>query len=422
RDFQQYLDSKKGVYWRGLSSSGSAGARYVVETDGPYLLRVRATADQAGSNLAAFDVRVNGVSKSRHEVPVERPEERTLEVPLKLIAGEHLIEVAFVNDYYKPKAKDPSERDRNLLLASLCLVGPIDRTEPSRLQREWAANDAKLEDAAAQLATRLFRRPVEKREIKSFLRLSKRAQSFDERLRAALTGMLVSPHFLMTGAEPGDYHLAAGLAWFLWRSAPDDELLDAAREGKLQSAAGRRDAVNRMLRAARATSLAENFASQWLQLGRIAEVAPDPRRFADFDEELREAMRAETLHCFEAVLREERPVQELIASDWTFVNARLASHYGFPAVEGSAMRRVPVPGVFAGRRGGLLGQAGPLCVTSNPTRTSPVKRGKWILEALLDSAPPPPPPGVDDLAESEEAVHMGDTFFNGIYPFLDVES
>jgi hypothetical protein len=253
------------------------------------------------------------------------------------------------------------------------------------------------------LAERLFRRPVKPSELRPYLALTKEKDSIEQRLREALTAMLVSPHFLITGAEPGDYHLAAGLAWFLWRSAPDQELMRAAQAGELASATGRGLQVERMLRSARASSLAIDFAEQWLQLGRLSEAMPDPSRFGDFDEALREAMRAETLNCFEAVLREDRPLRELLDADWTFVNERLAKHYGFPKVVGTAMRRVSVPVEQRARRGGLLGQAGLLCVTSNPTRTSPVKRGKWILEALLDSAPPPPPPGVGALSEGAAA-------------------
>ncbi len=395
---------KKKTSWLGMYSAGTGGASFELETEGQYVARFRVSADQAGPDLAAFDVRVDGRVHSRLEVSGERPEERTLELALTLTAGEHLIEVTFANDYYHEKAKDKGERDRNFYLAAIGLQGPLDRSGPTPLQVELSGDSDDLDGALTTLARRVFRHPVDKSTLRPYRALSTRRDPFELRLRLALTAMLVSPNFLLTGTEPGDFHTAAGMAWFLWRSTPDELLLQAAEKGELSTRAGRTKQVRRMLAAARASSLAKDFASQWLQLGRLAEASPDPRRFGSFDEELREAMRAETLSCFDAVLREKRPVTELLDADWTFVNERLASHYGFPRVQGSSMRRVPIPLDQQARRGGLLGQAGPLFVTSNPTRTSPVKRGKWILEALLDSAPPPPPPGVGDLEEGQSAL------------------
>ena len=179
---------------------------------------------------------------------------------------------------------------------------------------------------------------------------------------------------------------------------PDAELFEVARRGGLRDARMRNAQVRRMLRDARASALAQNFATQWLKIRDLASrVTPDPQRFPRVDRKLIEAMVAETVMFFDAILREERPVHELIDAPFTFVNGPLAKHYGLPGVRGDRMRRVP-------RKGGVLSHASVLTATSNPTRTSPVKRGKWILTALLDAPPPAPPPGLDPLKEDGKVI------------------
>jgi len=192
--------------------------------------------------------------------------------------------------------------------------------------------------------------------------------------------------------------LASRLSFFLWSSIPDGELLDAAVSGKLKTPAGLEQQVRRMLADSRSRALVNNFAEQWLYLRNLVTTTPDMRLFPDFDDNLRQAFRQETELFFDSIMREDRGVPELLSANYTFVNERLAKHYGIPNVYGSRFRRVDFDGNSG--RGGLLRQGSVLTVTSYATRTSPVIRGKWILENILGVPPPPPPPAVPPLKDN----------------------
>ncbi len=285
------------------------------------------------------------------------------------------------------------------------------------------------DDAARQilqrLATRAYRRPVSDSELDRLMKLFETARvqgdSFEVGVQLVLQGILVSPHFLFRvelGPRPNntqtvrlldDYQLATRISYFLWSSMPDDELFALSGRGKLRE--NLQPQVRRMLSDRKAKALVENFAGQWLQLRNLETAASDSRQFPAFDDKLRRAMRTEAEAFFDNLVREDRSVIELVDSDYTFVNARLARHYGLDAVEGEQFRRVSLqgPGVAepAKSRGGVITQAAMLTVTSNPTRTSPVKRGKWILENILGSPPPSPPPNVPMLQEDARAVRGG---------------
>ena len=204
-----------------------------------------------------------------------------------------------------------------------------------------------------------------------------------------------------TAYRVSDLELATRLSFFLWSSIPDAELLDLAVQGELRRPAELERQVRRMLADPRSSALVSNFAAQWLFLRNLPALTPDPRLFPDFDEGLREAMRLETELFVESIIREDRNVTEFLTADYTFVNERLARHYGIPHVQGSHFRRITVPG---GTRGGLLGHASILTVTAYPHRTSPVLRGKWVLENILGTPPPPPPPDVPPLADTPGAA------------------
>lgn len=224
--------------------------------------------------------------------------------------------------------------------------------------------------------------------------------------------MLASPHFLFRIEEDpsaddpdgirrlSDHELATRLSYFLWSSMPDEELFQLANEGKLGDPGTLGNQVRRMLGDAKSRALVDNFAGQWLQLRDVERLSPDPERFPAFDESLREAMLGETERFFETIIREDRSVLEFLNADFSFVNERLARHYGIADVKGSEFQRVKLP---ADRRG-VLTQASILFLTSNPTRTSPVKRGQWILSNILGQPPPPPPPGVEELDEDGETL------------------
>ena len=266
----------------------------------------------------------------------------------------------------------------------------------------------------AELARRAFRRPVTDRDVAPFMPFYATGYAdggFDEGVRAGLERLLIDPEFLFRierdpdGAEPGGIYrlggleLASRLSFFLWSSIPDDELLDAAARGDLHDPQGLERQVRRMLADPRATALVENFASQWLTIRSVDGLAPDPNLFPGFDENLREAFRRETELFVESQMREDRGVVELLTADYTFLNERLAQHYGIPGVRGSRYRRVALDDP---RRGGLLGHGSILAVTSYGNRTSPVLRAKWVLENILGTPPPPPPADVPGLPESGE--------------------
>jgi hypothetical protein len=267
------------------------------------------------------------------------------------------------------------------------------------------------------LERRAYRRPVTGADVEGLLPFytAGRAEGgFDLGIERALERLLVSPQFLFriehdpAGIAPGtpyrisDLELASRLSFFLWSSIPDDELLDIATRGKLSDPVTLRQQTRRMLADPRSRSLVTNFAEQWLFLRDIESKTPDDLMFQDFDETLRQAFRRETDLFLDSVLRGNHSILELLTANYTFLNQRLAKHYGIPHVEASYFRRVTLPP--GDPRGGLLGQGSILTITSYATRTSPVVRGKWVLENLLASAPPPPPANVPALkTESTEA-------------------
>lgn len=269
-------------------------------------------------------------------------------------------------------------------------------------------------------ARRAFRRPATKEEVDRLVRCVKLAQkegaSFERSIQLAVEAVLVSPNFLfrveidprpndpMARRMVNDYELASRLSYFLWSSMPDEELFALAAQGKLHDPKVLTAQARRMLKDPKAQALAENFAGQWLQLRNLANVAPDPARFPDFNDKLRAAMRTETELFFKAVMNEDRSVLDFIDARYTYLNEPLARHYGIPGVKGEQFRRVTLTD---SRRGGLITQASILTVTSNPTRTSPVKRGKWVLEQLFGTPPPPPPPGVTQLADDKKGPLVG---------------
>jgi hypothetical protein len=267
------------------------------------------------------------------------------------------------------------------------------------------------ERVIARFAERAFRRPVtpdEVNRIVSVYRLADgRGESFERAVQLALTTVLASPRFLFL-VEPEDtrddrplteFELASRLSYFLWSSMPDDELFSQARAGTLR--ANLRPQVARMLESLRSEQFVRNFAGQWLQLRRLGTVAPDKQLFRGFDETLLRAMREETEHYFAYILRNNRSVLEFLDSNYTFLNEALARHYEINDVKGEQFRQVALTDR---RRGGVLTQASVLTLTSNPNRTSPVKRGQWILQQLLGTPPPPPPADVARLDESKEAA------------------
>ncbi|MDK1021408.1 MAG: DUF1592 domain-containing protein [Candidatus Hydrogenedentes bacterium] len=361
---------------------------------------------------------------------------RTLEVRFPAKAGTHTITISFLKrtlayEGVRPRAY-PAFYDYLGLLKNVEpgvidfeIAGPYDATgvgdeSPSR-QKIFTRYPTGPEDEEAcateilsKLARRAYRRPVTDSDMDTLLAFYAEGRNeggFEDGIQFALERILVGPSFLFRiEADPlehapgaayylSDLELASRLSFFLWSSIPDDELLDLAERGELKDPAVLEGQVRRMLADARSESLVTNFATQWLHLRNVDAVTPDVNLFPDFDGNLRKAMRRETELFFSSQLREDRSVAELLSANYTFLNERLARHYGIPGIYGSHFRRVTLEDR---NRGGLLGQASILTVTSYATRTSPVKRGKWLLENILGSPPPPPPANVPALPEASE--------------------
>lgn len=417
------LDAKGRVHtvgggYRKLVTSGSFGAEVTIPHRGRYRVRARVYGDQAGPDPVRVSLRVDG---RRHGIKATRATQdkpQTLQFVIPLEVGKRRFELYYLNDYYRPEAKDPKQRDRNFALKWIEFEGPVDRP-PLPPGHKRLLGEAKrltwkgLPEILGRLATRAYRRPVEAKELSRLVALAQSARARQDPpevgLRLGLTAILASPSFLLrSDLDPGpsastvarglsQRALASRLSFFLWGSLPDDALARAAEAGTLE-----RDYVTqakRLLDDPRSSSLVEDFGRQWLQLSRLEEVTPDSLAFPDFDEALRSAMAVETELVLEAILREDRPATEVVDGRFTFVNGRLAKHYGWSGVSGPRFRRVSLPP----GRSGILTHASVLTLTSEPERASLVKRGKWILEVILADPPPPPPPGVDSLGPEAKA-------------------
>ncbi len=287
------------------------------------------------------------------------------------------------------------------------------RVGDRRSDNENLDEDSSAERILSTLMRRAYRRPVTKADLEKPMEFYRKAQAeegFEAGIEAALSAVLISPEFLFrvehdpatvtpnTAYRISDLDLASRISFFLWSSIPDDELLDTAIRGELHKPRVLEKQVRRMLADSRSQNLVNNFAEQWLYLRNLESLTPDLRLFPDFDDNLRQAFRQETELFVESVLREDRSVLDLLKADYTFLNERLAKHYGIPGVYGSRFRRVALS--KDDQRGGLLRQGSILTVTSYATRTSPVIRGKWVLENILGTPPPPPLPNVPALKDN----------------------
>jgi hypothetical protein len=361
--------------------------------------------------------------------------DKDFNIRLPLQAGPHEIAAAFLN---KPAAlletvrqpypvafnMDRHPRQRPAVY-SVTITGPFDPSgvgETASRRRIFSCRaEGRSEPACAKrivsaLTRRAYRRPVTDEDVKTPLRFYEEGRAeggFEAGIETALRKILISPEFLFRiERDPAgqsvyrisDVELASRLSFFLWSSIPDDELLDLAARNKLSDAKVLDQQVRRMLADRRATALVDNFAGQWLYLRNLAAIVPDSRMFPMFDDNLRQAFKQETELFFESVMRENRSVLDLLRADYTFLDERLAKHYGIPGVYGTQFRRVTLPADSV--RGGLLGHGSILLATSYANRTSPVLRGKWVLENIIGRPPPAPPPGVPPLRETKSEDHV----------------
>jgi hypothetical protein len=416
---------------RAIISSGEVWVDQEFPAKGEYRLVVTAFGQQAGPDPCKMSVRVDDRDPEEFDVPNESADPGEFEVLATLSKGKHRISIRFLNDYYEPDDPDPKLRgDRNLYAREVRILGPEPANLPESHRKvvvKTPEGDNWRDAAKANLEpfmSRAFRRPVRPDELGRVLDLVEMVHHddlpFERAMQVAVEAVLVNPHFLYRvevdrrrrggdrNKNPNDglvrdlndYELATRLSYFLWSSMPDEELFRLAKQGKLHEDGTLEGQVKRMLKDPKSEALVENFAQQWLTLRNLASVSPNRRQFRRFDDELREAMMTETELFFESVMRDDRSVLEFLDSDYTFLNEPLAELYGIKGVEGDEFRRVSLKP--ESHRGGLLTQASILTVTSNPTRTSPVKRGKWVLEQLLGTPPPPQPPDVPELEEGPE--------------------
>ncbi|MYD70836.1 MAG: DUF1592 domain-containing protein [Acidobacteria bacterium] len=425
-----------------FGSRGGAAIRHHFPLDGEYVIRL---ALRDGRRAPQVDVRIDGARVALLSVDPDADAETSedpLSVRVPVPAGSHVVSVTFPEETFTPEGVAPSRLPiwtfstgrgyvQEVGLDSLLIEGPFnpDRVGPgdgglgdsAARSRIFVCTPATEADEApcaneilATLARRAFRRPVTEQDvavIEGFYRDGRAGGNFDTGIQRALEALLVDPEFLFRiesdpeGVAPGapyplsDIELASRLSFFLWSTIPDDELLALAEAGRLSEPEELERQVRRMLADQRASVLVDSFAAQWLHLRRMRSVTPDVLAFPEFEDNLRQSFVRETELLIEHQMRQDRSVVDLLTADYTFVNERLARHYGIPNVYGSRFRRVTLPD---DTRRGLLGHGSILTVTSLATRTSPVVRGKWVLENILGTPPPPPPPDVPELEERED--------------------
>lgn len=419
----QYQSRDKTI--RRLDAS-TVEATHRVEWDGEYIVRF-GLPGQRDENAKPVTLGFWMDGKLLHTIEVETKPSKLVyfspyseeEMRLYLSEGDHVFRAGFINDEF---VKSLSEKDlyankKNKFLSSMTFIGPF----PAKVERasrkkvlvcDPNSGRACVAKIVSTLARRAYRRTVKPAEVASlvkFVDLARRENlSVEQGLQLAIQAMLVSPHFLFrierdpNPTDPGRVHrvsefeLASRLSYFLWSSMPDDELLDLAEAGGLRAPGVLQAQVKRMLGDPRSAALADNFGGQWLEIRNLDSVKPDPQKFPEWGAGLRDAMEAETRMFFDYVLREDRPLSDFLDARYTFLNERLAKHYGIPGVTGPELRRVELA---TEQRGGILSQASVLTVSSYPTRTSPVIRGKYVLQNILGTPPPPPPPDVPALDE-----------------------
>ena len=449
-----------------LGTRGGALIQHDFPLDGQYVFKTKLLVNSSGKvrgldfpheflitidGIKVFETTVGG--KDDEELAYKSPPESEasiesrMEVKLPVKAGPHALGVTFrmktsalpdgLLQPYQRSHFDPQEQRGIPIVETISVGGPFEASgpgdTPSRRKificRPRAGTDPVpcAKTILSALLRQAYRRPIVPADLETPLTFFQdgsnaaghdhAGETFDAGIESSLRFILTSPEFLFRtehepagsqdAAAPGaiyrvsDLELASRLSFFLWSSGPDEELLTVAERGKLKDPQVLEKQVRRMLSDKRAHALVENFAGQWLQLRNLRSLVRDFENFPDFDDSLRRGFQQETELFFESIIREDRSVIDLLAADYTFVNERLAKHYGIPNVTGDNFRRVTIPG---DQRRGLLGQGSILAVTSYATRTSPVLRGKWLLENVLGTPVPPPPPGVPALVDNVEGA------------------
>jgi hypothetical protein len=399
----------------------------IVEYDAEYIVRVNLIGHRGKDDKPVTVVlSVDGKPVKTEVVPVQisavnqqggATQRGSVETRVFLPGGMHRFRAEFVNDEFLATLPENARfnNNRNIYPDAIELAGPFPPAQPQSVPKKVlvcdpASGAACVDRILSGLVRRGYRRPVTKDEVAELTKVFDRAKAAGytpaQSLQFAITKLLVSPSFLYkierdpkpgAVAPIGDVELASRLSYFLWSSMPDDDLLKLAEAGKLRASLDAQ--VKRMIADPKASAFADNFAGQWLEVRGLDGVKPDAKKFPDWNPELREAMRTETRLFFEAVVRDDRQIADFIDGKYTFLNERLAKHYGIEGVKGPEFRRVDLT---TDQRSGVFTHASVLTVSSYPTRTSVVLRGKYLLETVLNAPPPPAPPDVPAL--NEEAV------------------
>lgn len=413
---------------QGTNASGSALCFFTNATAkvplpplpaGEYKLKIKAGADRAGTDPAKLSLLVGGRKVATVDVKTNPSNPSSFEFQVRLSGGSPSIEISFDNDFWEPNNPSPHLRDRNLWVTSVELDGPLPGSTtnaPSPLIRgdldSPAAQPTVIRASISSLLERGLRRPPKSGEVDRWVTrcrtLMAEGKSPRQALRVITASILASPEFIFraersTSADRSlsGYQRAQRLSYFLWSSLPDEKLFVAARTGSLDSPTGVTTEARRMIQDPKFKGFISNFVGQWLQLRRLETHAPHKGTFPQIGATTVDSMIKETETYALRIFREDRSLLEFLDSDWTYANNDLSQLYKLPPVPGPKLQIVDLKGT---NRGGLLTQASILALTSNPTRTSPVKRGKYVLEVILGAAPPPAPPGAGTLSDAVEIV------------------
>jgi hypothetical protein len=435
-----------------VGTRGGVSVTHTFVADGEYVIGVSLHAIPTGQLFgsdAPFDERieisVDGVRVGIIEVDrwMSQADKENMELktkPVQVRAGAHRVSAAFIRTFEGPVNDNIAQIGHSIAdtqigselgitnlahLRDMTVTGPYNPTGVSETAsrrkiftcRPTTPDEERpcAEKIVSSLGGAAYRRPLQPKDLKGLMTFYDQGRTeggFEQGVRMAVEAILSSPHFIFrmeelpAGARPGQRYavspmdLASRLSFFIWGAPPDEALINVARSGTLSDPTVLTAQTRRLLADPRSEALATRFAAQWLRLQDIEKVHPDALQFPDFHQQLGDAMRRETELFFYGLVRENRPVLDLYSANYTYVNEELARHYGIPGVAGAEFRKVTYPD---DRRSGLLGHASVLTLTSHANRTSPVLRGKWVMEVLMGSPPPPPPPDVPDLDKTEEA-------------------
>lgn len=372
---------------------------------GKYKFQMEAAGDQAGGEKVKVSLDINGKSQKVLEIEAESPHSQIYTIEMELITGENELKISFINDYYQVL-----KGDRNFHFYGLSISGPEKLPPLPKSHLRLVPNGESYEKTIKSFLERAYRRPATEGELlkftKTYQELRHAGNDHLSAIKTCFLAILISPKFLFRIEEKpqvqaqvlNDYELASRLSYFLWSSMPDEGLFYLASKGELNKTAILKSEVRRMLKSYRSKQFVKNFSGQWLHVRNLDYVDVSNRKFKNWNGALQDSMRREVYEYFTYVLSNNLPISFFIRGDKLFVNDKLAGHYGIKGDFEWAMHSIPA---IAGRNS-VLTTASVLTVTSEASRTSPVKRGKWILEEILGFTPPPPPPGVPALEETQE--------------------